>query len=99
MAGPPPGAGDHREGDGKVRTATNQTTIAQGFRLLKAGCPYVTLHMQEAAHKIVPDPIPLGRLWDIAHQIGVTTPFTPELASEQLTEALVAAIEDHYLAK
>ena len=79
-----------------MRNATNQTTIAQGFRLIKAGCPYVTLHMQEAAHKIVPDPIPLGRLWDIAHQIGVKTPFTPELSSEELTEALVAAIEEHY---
>lgn len=79
-----------------MRNATNQTTIAQGFRLIKAGCPYVKLHTQEATHKIVPDPIPLGRLWDIAHLIGVRTPFTPELASEELTEALVAAIEDHY---
>ena len=79
-----------------MRTATNQTTIAQGFRLLKAGCPYVTLHMQEAAHKIVPDPIPLGRLWDIAHALGIREPFTPELSSEELTEALVAAIEEHY---
>ena len=82
-----------------MRNATNQTTIAQGFRLIKAGCPYVKLHMQEVTHKIVPDPIPLGRLWDIAHLIGVRTPFTTELASEELTEALVAAIEDHYLAK
>ena len=79
-----------------MRTATNQTTIAQGFRLIKAGCPYVTLHMQEAAHKIVPDPIPLGRLWDIAHALGIREPFTPELSSEELTEALVAAIEEHY---
>ena len=82
-----------------MRNATNQTTIAQGFRLIKAGCPYVKLHMQEATHKIVPDPIPLGRLWDIAHALGIREPFTPELASEELTEALVAAIEDHYLAK
>lgn len=79
-----------------MRNATNQTTIAQGFRLIKAGCPYVKLHMQEVTHKIVPDPIPLGRLWDIAHSLGIREPFTPELASEDLTEAIVAAIEEHY---
>ncbi len=82
-----------------MRNATNQTTIAQGFRLIKAGCPYVKLHMQEVTHKIVPDPIPLGRLWDIANALGIREPFTPELSSEELTEALVAAIEEHYRTK
>lgn len=75
---------------------TNQTTIEQGRRLLAAGCPFVNLHMQPAAHKIVPDPIPLGRLWDIAHSLGLEYEFPLELTSNELTEALVAALEDHY---
>lgn len=79
-----------------MRNATNQTTIAQGFRLIKAGCPYVKIHMQGVTHKIVPDPIPLGRLWDIAHALGIREPFTTDLSSEELTEAVVAAIEEHY---
>ena len=79
-----------------MNPATNQTTIAQGRRLLAAGCPFVKLHMQPAAHKIVPDPIPLGRLWDIAHGLGLEYEFPLELTSSELTEALVAAIEKHY---
>lgn len=75
---------------------SNQTTIAQGRRLLAAGCPFVTLHMQPANHKIVPDPIPLGRLWDIAHGLGLEYEFPLELTSAELTEALVAALEDYY---
>ena len=79
-----------------MNPATNQTTIEQGRRLLEAGCPYVKLHMQTAAHQIVPDPIPLGRLWDIAHGLGLEYEFPLELKSSELTEALVAAIEKHY---
>ena len=75
---------------------SNQTTIEQGRRLLAAGCPFVNLHMQPAAHKIVPDPIPLGRLWDIAHSLGLEYEFPLELTSAELTEALVAAIENYY---
>lgn len=79
-----------------MNPATNQTTIAQGRRLLAAGCPFVTLHMQPANHKIVPDPIPLGRLWDIAHSLGLVYEFPLELTSNELTEAIVAALEDYY---
>ena len=79
-----------------MNPATNQTTIAQGRRLLAAGCPFVTLHMQPANHKIVPDPIPLGRLWDIAHGLGLEYEFPLELTSNELTEALVTALEDYY---
>lgn len=79
-----------------MNPATNQTTIEQGRRLLAAGCPHIKLHMQEASHKIVPDPIPLGRLWDIAHRLGLEYEFPLELTSAELTEALVAALEDYY---
>ena len=79
-----------------MNPATNQTTIAQGRRLLAAGCPFVTLHMQPANHKIVPDPIPLGRLWDIAHGLGLEYEFPLEHTSNELTEALVTALEDYY---
>jgi len=79
-----------------MKTATNQTTIAQGRRLLAAGCPDVKLHIQEAAHKIVPDPIPLGRLWDIAHKLGLEYEYPLELDSAGLTEALVVAVESYY---
>lgn len=77
-------------------TPSNQTTIEQGRRLLAAGCPFVKLHMTETTHKIVPDPIPLGRLWDIAHSLGLEYEFPLELTSNELIEALVAAIEDYY---
>ena len=73
-----------------------ETTIAQGRRLLAAGCPYVNLHIQPANHKIVPDPIPLGRLWDIAHKLGLEHEFPLELTSNELIEAIVTAIEDYY---
>ena len=79
-----------------MNPATNQTTIEQGRRLLAAGCPFVKLHMTETTHKIVPDPIPLGRLWDIAHKLELEYEFPLELTSSELTEALVAAIEKHY---
>ena len=72
------------------------TTISQGRRLLTAGCPDVKLHMQPAAHKIVPDPIPLGRLWDMVHKLGLEYEFPTELTSKELTEALVVALEDYY---
>lgn len=75
---------------------SNQTTIEQGRRLLAAGCPFVKLHMTGTTRKIVPDPIPLGRLWDIAHGLGLEYEFPLELTSAELTEALVAALEDYY---
>lgn len=77
-----------------MNPATNQTTIAQGRRLLAAGCPYV--HLTTDGHHITVSPIPLGRLWDIAHGLGLEYEFPMELTSSELTEALVAAIEKHY---
>lgn len=74
----------------------NETTIKQGRRLLAAGCPFVKLHMTETTHKIVPDPIPLDRLCDIAHKLELEYEFPLELTSNELIEALVAAIEKHY---
>lgn len=79
-----------------MNTVKNQTTIEQGNRLLKAGCPFVKLHIQPANHRIVPDPIPLGRLWDLAHNLGLKYDFPLELTSNELTEALVSAVEKHY---
>ena len=75
---------------------SNQTTIEQGRRLLAAGCPFVKLHMTETTHKIVPDPIPLWRLWDMVHKLGLEYEFPTELTSKELTEALVSALEDYY---
>ena len=79
-----------------MNPATNQTTIKQGRRLLAAGCPFVSLHIQPANHRIVPDPIPLGRLWDIAHGLGLEYEFPLEITSAELTEALVDALENYY---
>ena len=75
---------------------TNQTTIKQGFRLLEAGCPDITLHMQPSIHKVVPDSISLGRLWDMAHSLGLACDFSLELTSNELTEAIVTALENYY---
>ena len=77
-----------------MNPATNQTTIAQGRRLLAVGCPEVSIRMD--GHKILPEPIPIGRLWDIAHSLGLKYDFPLELTSNELTEALVTAIEKHY---
>ena len=77
-----------------MNPATNQTTFEQGRRLLAAGCPYV--HLTTDGHHITVTPIPLGRLWDIAHGLGLEYEFPLELKSSELTEALVAAIEKHY---
>lgn len=80
----------------------NETTIAQGFRLLKAGCPEVELRYQNE-HKIVPVAISLGRLWDMAHKLyraedlGPAWEFPTELTSNELIEALVQALEDYYM--
>lgn len=71
-----------------------ETTISQGRRLLAAGCPDVSIRMD--GHKIAPEPIPLGRLWDIAHKLELEYEFPLELTSNELIEAIVAAIEDHY---
>ena len=77
-----------------MNPATNQTTISQGRRLLAVGCPYV--HLTTVGHYITVSPIPLGRLWNIAHGLGLEYEFPLELTSSELTEALVAAIEDYY---
>lgn len=48
-------------------------------------------------HHVVPEPISLGRLWDIAHGIGLEYEFPTELTSNELLEALVTAIEEYYI--
>ena len=79
----------------------NETTIEQGFRLLRAGCPDVKLRYQNE-HKIVPEAIQLGRLWDLAHKLyrpefeGPAWDFPTELSSGELIEALVCALEKFY---
>ena len=71
---------------------------------MKAGCPEVKLRYQ-SQHKIVPEAIPLGRLWDLAHQLfrpeyeGPVWEFPTELTSNELIEALVTALEDYYTQK
>lgn len=72
----------------------NESTIRQARRLFAAGCPDISLSM--VSHHITFEPIPLGRLWDIAHRLGLQYEFPLELTSNELTEALVTAIEDHY---
>ncbi len=72
----------------------NESTIRQARRLFAAGCPDV--HIGMSGHHITFEPIPLGRLWDIAHGIGLEYDFPLELTSNELIEALVVAIEDYY---
>lgn len=43
-----------------MKNATNQTTIEQGRRLLAAGYPHVTLHMQPATTRSSPTRSPWG---------------------------------------
>lgn len=78
-----------------MNLTSNCTTIAQARRLLAAGCPKIKLRM--VGHSIVPEPLSLGRLWDIAHRLGLEYEFPLELTSKELTESLVAAIEDYYV--
>ena len=47
----------------------NECTIKQSFRMLEAGCPEVSLRMD--GHKIIAEQMPLGRLWDIVHNLGL----------------------------
>ena len=89
-----------------MRNSTTQTNIEQGRRLLAAGCPYVKLHMQPVNHKIVPDPISLGRLWDLAgrHELhGAVEDLLVQarqmeigITSSDLVETLVSALEEHF---
>lgn len=72
----------------------NETTIKQSFRMLEAGCPEVRLRMD--GHKIIAEQMPLGRLWDTAHNLGLEYEFPTDLTSNELVEALVRAIEDYY---
>ena len=72
----------------------NESTTRQARRLFAAGCPDV--HLGMSGHVITFEPIPLGRLWDMAHKLGLEYEFPLELTSNELTEALVAAIEKHY---
>lgn len=72
----------------------NESTIRQARRLFAAGCPDV--HLGMAGHQITFEPIPLGRLWDMARNLGLEYEFPLELTSTELTEALVVALEDYY---
>ena len=72
----------------------NDTTIGQARRLFAAGCPFVSLGT--VGHHITFEPVPLGRLLDIAHRLGLEYEFPLELTSNELIEALVVAIEDYY---
>ena len=72
----------------------NETTIKQTWRLVEAGCPEVTLKMD--GHHVTPEPIPLGRLWDIALKLQIEYDFPLELTSNELIDGLVNAIEDYY---
>lgn len=73
----------------------NESTISQARRLFAAGCPDISLSLV-SHHRITFEPIPLGRLWDMAHKLGLEYEFPLELTSNELTEALVAALEDYY---
>jgi len=72
----------------------NESTIRQARRLFAAGCPDV--HLGMAGHQITFEPIPLGRLWDIAHNLKLEYDFPTELTSNELVECLVTAIEEYY---
>lgn len=75
----------------------NETTIRQARRLFAAGCPFVNI--ATVGHHITFEPVPLGRLWDMAHRIGLEYEFPTELTSNELIEALVTALEDYYTQK
>lgn len=72
----------------------DSTTIKQSKRLLAAGYPDVDLRM--SGHTVVVEPVPLGRLWDAVHQLNVWHEFRNDLTSNELIEALVQILEDHY---
>ena len=77
-----------------MKANMNETTVSQARRLFEAGCKDIRLCM--VGHHITFEPVPLGRLWDMAHRLGIEYEFPLELTSIQLVEALVAAIEKHY---
>ena len=72
----------------------NESTIRQARRLFAAGCKEVSIGL--VGHHITFEPIPLGRLWDMVHKLGLEYEFPTELTSNELTEALVVALEDYY---
>ena len=77
-----------------MKANMNETTITQARRLFEAGCPDIRVSM--AGHHIIFEPVTLGRLWDMAHKLGLEYEFPLELTSIQLVESLVTAIEKHY---
>lgn len=72
----------------------NETTIKQSKRLLAAGYPDVDLRMD--GHSVAVTPVPLGRLWDAVHQLNTWHDFRNDLTSNELIEALVQILEEHY---
>lgn len=72
----------------------NETTIRQARRLFAAGCEEI--HVGMSGHKITFEPVPLGKLWDMANRLGLEYLFPTELTSNELIEALVVALEDYY---
>jgi len=77
---------------GEPRTI-NETNCTQARRLFAAGLPAVGIATED--HRITFQPIPLGRLWDTAHRLGIKTELSTELNTTEMIEALVVAIEDH----
>ena len=82
-----------RRAPGEPRTI-NETNCTQAKRLFKAGVSSVGIATE--GHRITFQPIPLGRLWDLAHRLGIKTELSTELNTTEMIEALIVAIEDHY---
>ena len=76
----------------------NETTRKQSMRLLAVGYPGVGLILNDS-HHIITQPVPLGRLWDDVHQLNTWYDFRNDLTSNELIEALVQILEDHYTRK
>ena len=75
----------------------NETTHKQAMRLLAVGYPGV--HVGLRGHQITVEPVPLGKLWDAVHALDTWYEFRNDLTSNELIEALVRILEDHYTRK
>lgn len=72
----------------------NETTHKPSARLLAVGFPGVRVGLH--GHRISLEPVPLGKLWDAVHALGTWYEFRNDLTSNELVEALVRILEDHY---
>lgn len=74
----------------------NETTIEQGRRLLAAGCPFVKVRIDDH-HHIRPEPLTLGRLWDLTRRHGIKLEVSNTAwDSEALIELIVQIITAYY---